>query len=264
MSTIERLIADACLGARSGDELEADLPAFVARYDLPPEQARALVADGRRLLAYRMLVRNNLAGVAFRMMARSRARAAAAFDASFVAFLDAVGPKSHYLRDVPHEFFAWVRERWEHVDTLPKYLVDLASHELTEYAVSAAVAPPSEDVVDLALDRGVAFACALAVTRYCHAVHLLPDDADDTTVPETRDVAVLVYRDAEGALPSVELTPLLARFVERLLSGDTLEAALRTATTEHRVTLDEAALAAAATMLADLGARGVILGGRAR
>jgi uncharacterized protein len=264
VSAIERLIADACLGARSGDELEQDLAAFVARYSLPPDQARSLVAEGRRLFAYRLLVRNNLAGVAFKMMPRTRARAQSAFDASFVAFLDEVGPRTHYLRDVPHEFFAWVRARWESDRTLPPYLVDLAAHELMEYAVSAARESPPRAIVDIALDRPIAFAAHARLARYRHAVHTLPNDAADATVPEPRAVAVLVYRDPDDAIPAIEVEPLHASAVERLFAGDTLEAALRVATGTHGVALDDTILASFAKLMAELGERGILLGGLAR
>jgi hypothetical protein len=260
---IEQLIADACLGARTGDELEHDLPGFVARYGLSPEEARALVTDGRRLLAYRLLVRNNLAGVVFKMMARTRARAEAAFDATFAQFLDEVGPKSHYLRDVPHELFAWARSRWESDPALPPYLVDLAAFELAEYAVSAAEEPASPALVDVALDRAIAFAAHARLARYRFAVHTLPDDPSDVTVPEHRDVALVLYRDADEGLASLELSPLHATAIERLLAGDTLEAALRFSTTTHGVALDDAVLASFAQLLADLGERGVVLGGLA-
>ncbi len=262
MKPIERLIADACLGARTGDELEHDLPGFVARYELAPAQARALVTDGGRLLAYRLLVRNNLAGVVFKMMSRTRARAEAAFDATFVQFLDEVGPKSHYLRDLPHELFAWARPRWEKDPSLPPYLVDLAAYELAEYAVSAAWDPSPPALVDLALDRGIAFAAHARLTRYRFAVHTLPDDPADATIPEHRDVALVLYRDADEALASLELSPLHAMAIERLFAGDALETGLRAATAFHEIALDDALLASFAQVIADLGERGVVVGGR--
>ncbi|MDB4994309.1 MAG: hypothetical protein JWM74_1741 [Myxococcaceae bacterium] len=261
MKPIEQLIADACLGARTGDELEHDLPGFVARYGLSPEQARALRADGRRLLAYRLLVRNNLAGVVFKMMARTRARAPIAFDRTFVQFLDEVGPKSHYLRDVPHELFAWARARWEADATLPPYLVDLAAYELAEYAVSAAEEPAPPVLIDVALDRAIAFAAHARFARYRFAVHTLPDDPADATVPEQRDVALVLYRDADEALASLELSPLHAAAIERLLAGDVLEAALRSAAAAQGVALDDAVLVSFAEVITELGERGVVLGG---
>jgi hypothetical protein len=261
VSSVERLIADACLGARTGDAVENDLAAFVARYALPPGLSRALVAEGRRLLVYRLLVRNNLAGVVFKMMARTRARAESAFDATFVAFLDEVGPRSHYLRDVPHELFAWARGRWESDPSLPPYLVDLAAHELTEYAVSAASEGPPRAIVDIALDRPLAFAAHARLRRYRHAVHSLPDDAADATVPEPRAVAVVVYRAPDDAVLSIEIETVHASALESLLGGEPLETALRVATERHGVALDDDALASFARLMADLGERGILLGG---
>ena len=80
------------------------------------DDVEAILAAPRRLAVYRSLVRNGLAGVVVRMLPRTRARMNAAcagrFDADLAAFLEEVGPRTHYLRDVPGELFAWAQPRW--------------------------------------------------------------------------------------------------------------------------------------------------------
>src|SRR4051812_2794211 len=98
------MIANACLRAHSPGELEAHLRAFLERHNLDPEDVAAILEAPSRLPLYRRLIRNNLEGVTFKMMPRTRARlnavagpntvagpngvASGAFDASFDAFLD--------------------------------------------------------------------------------------------------------------------------------------------------------------------------------
>ena len=77
-----------------------------------------------------------------RTRARLDAAAEGAFDASFDAFLDQVGPRTHYLRDVPGEFLAWALPRWAARAALPAWIGDLARHELVEFQLAAAPEVP--------------------------------------------------------------------------------------------------------------------------
>jgi hypothetical protein len=234
----QRRIADACLGAE------------------PPPLPR--------LSLYRRLVRNNLVGITSRMMPRTRARlnalASGAFDASFDDFLSTTGPRTHYLRDVPGEFLAWVGKRWEERDDIPGYALDLAAHELAEFQVGAFPAAPTPPLGDLALDRPLVFAEALRLMRYRFAVHELADDVDDRTAPVARPVCLLIYRDAQYDIDEVELEPLPARILDALLAGLPLGQAIDDARKETGAELSRHVLADAARLLADLGERGVLLG----
>lgn len=261
------MIADACFGLGSDDELRRDLGAYLARLGVGADDIAAMLAAPRRLGVYRRLVRNNLTEVTFKMMPRARARmntlADGAFDATFDRFLATVSPQTHYLRDVPHEFFAWAEQVWRARADLPAYLVDLARHELTEFAVSAAKsadAPPP--LADVALNRPLVLVDAMRLTTYAHPVHELPADLDDLTEPATRATSLLVYRDDEHAVRFLELTPMAATIFSEVVVGATLHESLVRACAAHAVPLDDALLASVARLLADLGERGVLLGAR--
>jgi len=264
---VHEIIANACLRARSPDELAASLRAFLERHALDAEDVEAILAAPPRLPLYRRLIRNNLEGVTFRMMPRTRARlnalADGAFDASFTAFLDEAAPRTHYLRDVPAEFVAWVAPRWKARADLPAYAADLAAHELVEFAIAAAPTPRQPPPLDeVTLDRALVFAEAVRLMRYAFAVHLVSPDPEDRSEPEARATSLLVYRDAEHAVRFLDLSPLAASIVERLLAGETLGAALPPACAEHHTPVAEPVLTEVARLLADLGERGVLLGAR--
>ena len=102
---------------------------------------------------------------------------------------------------------------------------------------------------------------AARVARFAHAVHQLPAAVEDRTSPERRDVALLVYRDAQHALRYLELSPLVATLLPALLDGAPLDGALATAAAAHDMPVNDALLADVARLLTDLGERGVLLGG---
>jgi hypothetical protein len=259
---VQRMIAVACFGTGAEREFKGDLRAFLVRQGLPEADVDAVCAAPPRLALYRRLIRNNLVGVTERMMPRTRARLGAMFDAAFDAFLDARGPRTHYLRDVPAEFLTWATPRWRAQPEVPAYAADLAAHELVEFQVCATPIAPSPALEDVALDRALVFSDARRLMRYAHAVHLLPAGEDDRTEPETRAVTLLVYRDDEHAARFLELSPLAAALVERLFSGEPLGQAIAGACTSHGHAMDDAILADTARLLADLGERGVLLGAK--
>jgi hypothetical protein len=266
-AALQRAIADACLGVHSGEAIANDLRGWLETHGVPGEDIAAILAAPRRLGVYRSLVRNGLASVVVRMLPRTRARMNAGatpgrFDTDLATFVDEVGPRTHYLRDVPAEFLAWAEPRWRASAEVPPYLPDLAAHELAHFAVAAsAPAPASSTVVDLAVDRPLAFHASTRLLHHAWAVHELGAEDDVTTLPEARDVRLLAYRDADHVVRWLELTPLAGAVVERLLAGDPLGAAVTQACADHG-TAPTAVLPDIARFLADLGARGVLLGGR--
>lgn len=261
---IQRMIAEACFKTSSEEDFTRDLRAFLEGHGLAEEDVEAICAAPPRLSLYRRLVRNNLVGVVRRMMPRVRARlndAAGAFDASFDEFLDARAPRTHYLRDVPAEFLAWAAPTWRARPELPAYAADLAAHELVEFEVCAIPTPPEPPpLAEIALERPLIFAEHKRLMRYGHAVHLLPADESDRTVPDARDVTLLVYRDAEHCARFLELSPLAGAILDRLVMGEALGAALSNACAAQGHALNDAILADTARLLADLAERGVLLG----
>jgi hypothetical protein len=291
---LERAIAEACLGARAGEEIANDLRRFLERHGVEAEDVEAILAAPPRLAVYRSLVRNGLASVVLLMMPRTRERmnggiGARRFEADLAAFADQIGPRTHYLRDVPAEFFAWAQARWRVDPTVPAYLADLASYELAAFHVAAAEGTRAgEELVDIELDRTLAFVGSTRLLHYDWAVHELPLDA--TTEPARRDVWLLAYRDDEGASQEtpgtarpglrrsvtttsagqqrpahavrwLELTPLAAAILGRLLLAEPLGTSIARACADHGVT-PSAVLGEIAKLFADLGGRRVLLGAR--
>lgn len=265
--TLQQALTDACLLAGAGDELARDPAAFLRARGVPEDDIAAMGESIPRLAVYRRLVRNNLEGVTYRLLPRSRARlnelVPGRFDAEFTQFLESVGARTHYLRDVPAEFLAWAQPRWSTDSQIPRWVLDLARHELTAFVVGAAPQlsePPN--LVDLELERGVAFVSTARLDAHAYAVHQLPGDEADRTLPTERAVFLLAYRDAEHAVRWLEVPGWAHAVLERLLAGDGLQAAIRDGYAQVGIPVDDGALASVASLLADLGERGVLLGAR--
>jgi hypothetical protein len=262
---LETALVDACLDASAEGAIATDLQGFLESRGVAPADVTAIVQAPPRLAVYRALVRNGLSSVASRLMPRTRARMNAAcegrFDGDFALFLDEKAPRTHYLRDVPKEFFEWIAPRWRADARVPAYLLDLGAHELACFAVASADAPKAAvETTEVDFARRVVLAPSAKLVRYRHAVHELPDDPAASGEPEARNVALLGYRDDEHATRWLELTPLAAAIFEHLAAGDALGVGVARACAEERAAPD---IDAVARLLADLGARGVVLGGAA-
>lgn len=262
IETLQRAIADACLAGHGADDLARDPRSFFEARGLSREDVDAIVEGPGNLLVYRSLVRNGLSSVVLRILAGTRARLnaarAARFDADLSSFLDRVGPRTHYLRDVPGEFFRWAEPGWRSDPELPSYLPDIASFELAHFGVATSEsAHPAGVVEDVALDRPLVFVQSARLARYEWAVHELSPEAP-SDAPCRRNVCLLGYRDAAHSVHWVELAPLASAVVEILISGETLGEAVRKACASHGAALDDE-LEDIARLLSDLGSRGVFL-----
>jgi hypothetical protein len=261
---LQRAIAEACFGTAAGSAIAHDLRRFLSDHLVAADDIEAILAAPTRLAVYRSLVRNGLARVVLRMLPRTRARMNALcggrFDTDMAAFVDEVGPRTHYLRDVPAEFVAWAEPRWRADAGVPEYLADLAAHELAAFSVAAATSTRrGQALSDIALDRPLAFTESARLMRHAWAVHELSASEDATDAPRRRDVSLLAYRDADHSVRWLELTPLAAAVVERLLGGEALGSAVQRACAEHSVA-PAGTLGDIARLLADLAGRGVVLG----
>ena len=214
-----------------------------------------------RQSVYRRLVRANLDDVVAQLLPRTAARGGARFWAEVAAFYETRGPKTHYLRDVPSELVAWAETRWANDASLPSYLHDLARHEIAAMEIGAMAGDEARAARgELSLDAPVVMAEATQLRRYRSAVHTLPEDEDDRTEPEKREVALLIYRDAGHALRYLELTPAAAAILERLLAGTAVGAAITEGAASVGLAVDASLLEGTSTLLADLAERGVLLG----
>jgi hypothetical protein len=237
-----------------------DAAAFLGRYELSDADRAALQSDFERLLVYRRLVRGTLQGAVALAIPRTMARLGAVFDEYFDRFLAERGPRTHYLRDVTTELLDFCAPLWRDDTRVPPWALDLARHEALEIVVSSlreAVTPRA--LGELALERGLCFVEAARVARYGFAVHRLASDEADRTPPEPGPTALFVYRDPAHDVRYLELSPLAAALLERLLRGETLRESLLLACAETD-TEPGAALEGTARLLADLSERGALLG----
>jgi hypothetical protein len=164
------------------------------------------------------------------------------------------------VRDVPAELLAWAEPRWRADPAIPPYLVDLAAYELAAFAVAASASVRAgEASAEVAIDQPLVFAESARLLRFAWGVHELPASEEDRSPPARRDVCLLAYRDADHAVRWLELTPLAAAVVERLFAGEPLGTAVQRACADHRAA-PAGVLTDVARLLADLGARGVVLG----
>jgi hypothetical protein len=255
---LEGVFAELLLGpARS----RAELLALCEKHGVPALDAEALGESSERLAVYRDLVRGNLLEALRLSIPRSMARLGPLFGEYFDRFLQEHAPRTHYLRDVTPELLGFCAPLWAADARVPAYIHELGLHESLHIEVSALPTLPRGHVAaPLALERGVAVGAALRLVHYRHAVHELPDDESDRTLPAERSVALLVYRSPEHEVRYLELTPLASGIIERLLAGDTLGGAVQGAAAAAGSALTEAVLAGAAKLLADLAERGVIWG----
>ena len=262
---VQEMIARACFGRRDEADFRSDLRAFLVQHGVPDRDVDAICASPPRLGLYRRLIRNNVIGVTERMLARTRARMNeldGLFDATLDAWLDEVGPRTHHLRDVPHELLAWAAPRWSARSDVAPWLVDLARHELVEWAVSAAEGSADVAVGEVALDRPVVLAEALRLDRYAFAVHELPADVEDRSTPRASPTALLAYRDADHAVRFLELGALAAAIVEGAIAGATLGDAVTGACAALGTRASPSVLDDVARLLETLGSRGILRGGK--
>jgi hypothetical protein len=265
VTRLHALFADACFGD-SAAALAGDLGPYLARHGISQDDADALLASPRRLGLYRMLVRHNVVNVVGMMLERTRARlehnAPGVFDRSVDDFLAAQGPRTPHLRDVPGELLRWAAPRWRSDARVPTWLADYAEYELVDFTIGVAPRPaPPPPLADVTADRALVFADPHIIVHLGWAVHLIPSD-ELAAMPAERPVSLLVYRDAEHQTRFLDLSPLAAAILERLFAGRALAQAMVEACASSGEALDNAVLAGAATLLADLGERGVLLGAR--
>lgn len=265
VARLHALFADACFGDSAG-ALAGDLRPYLARHGIATEDAEALLASPRRLGLYRKLVRHNVVAIIHTMLEHTAARLerkhAGEFERTIGGFLEDVGPRTAHLRDVPSEFLAYAAPRWREDARLPPWLVDHAELELAEFTITVAPRPlPPPPLAEVSADRPLVFGEPKRLVNLEWAVNeLVREDLD--AEPVKRSVAILVYRDAEHHARFLELTPLAGLIVERLFAGDPLGPAIALACSTGGHPLSDEVLAGSARLLADLGERGVLLGGR--
>jgi hypothetical protein len=261
---LHALLARACFGR--DPVFESDLDGFLRSHGVEGEDAEVVRAAKKRLGIYRRLVRHNVVAVIDTMLEQTRARLEARvpgeMDRSVAMFLDEVGPRTAHLRDVPSEFLAYAAPKWRDDARLPRWIVDHAELELSEFTIGVAPRPlPPPPLAEVTADRPLVFGEPKRIVHLGWAVHTMPRE-NVLAEPEARPVSILVYRDPEHASRFLELSPLAAAILERLFAGEPLARAIGAACSATAHAVDDSVLAGAAHLLADLGERGVLLGAR--
>jgi hypothetical protein len=248
--------------------LRADMQAFLRKFELTAQDLEAMESVGpERFLMYRKLAHQRIRKVVADFIPRTIARLGASrLDRDVGAFMHERAVESPYLRDVPREFVEWVSLRWEAASEVPNYLVDLARHELVKFVVGND--PAGNEAATgwpVALDRPLRFTRAARRVNYSFAVHELPRAETDRTEPEEVPTRLLVYRDERHEVRYLELTAFAAAVLDRLLvEKRPVQDGLSEACAHLGEMLDDDKLATAATLLADLADRAVMLGAEPR
>lgn len=218
--------------------------------------------DDRSFFVYRHLVRHTLREAIHAQLPRTRALVGERFDADIDAYVSAGLPASRYLRDVAYELVALASPWWRADPTLPPFAAELAHYELRAFEASVAVRPSpaaARERVEPRLDIAapVRFHESVLLTRYAYPVHELPEGGRELA---PRPTALLVYRDPGFELRHLELSPLAADLLERLLAGEPLGAAITGACEVSGAQLSPQLLGDVAKLLADYAERGILLG----
>lgn len=246
------LAASALPGASFLEELGSCLK-------LTPEvRAHLLTQDPARLLIYRDLTRATYRRAISGGMPRATARLGEHFEALFSDFLATRATQSRFLRDITWDFLDYVKTL-PNQGHVPGYLLELGEFEAIRIVVAAAPDPAPGPTFEPELKRGLVFSEAARLLHFDHAVHQLPDDEADRTVPLARPTHLLAYRSPKNRVRYLELSPLAAWVVGELMVGAPLGAAVKSACQATGEPLSEQVLAGTAEILSDLAERGVVL-----
>lgn len=261
-TALESAFAELVLGARLNPDEPASIDAWLARHGITGDDAAAIRdREIHRLLVYRSLVRGGLREAVELAIPRTMARMGPLFDLYFARFLAERGPATHYLRDVATELLDFCEALWAADPLVAPYLLELARLEALRIEIAAApTRRATQPFAALELDAGFAFTEALRLLRCEYRVHELSDGLDDRTPATLGRSHLLVYRSPDHMVRYLELTPLAAAIVERLLAGRSLKDSLVTAAESEALPLDDSVLSGTAALLSDLSERGVLLG----
>lgn len=221
----------------------------------------ANVADVERFVLYRQLVQGRFWGALEVSIPRTIARIGKdILQRDLREWIYQRATKSVYMRDIAPEFLAFVGTRWHDELHLPEYLQELALHELLTIDVAAGFDDDAKSPIEsVDLETCLRFQQAAKLAHYRYAVHRLPDDEEDRSEPALGDWWILGYRDADDRVRFLELTPLAASVVDKLMQGQCLHDAAANGCASVGVALDDAALATIAVLLDDLEERGVFI-----
>jgi hypothetical protein len=252
------------------ERLRTDAAATLIELGLDEQQRDGMLGAGnKRLLVYHEMVHSRLVKTIRSFIEGANERIGDnRLRAEVREWIATPGPKTRYLRNIPAEFLAWARPRWEADESLPPWLAEYCDHVVAVRTIRndpRSVGRPTE--VKLELERPVVVNATTRVYRYRWAVHrlptpLLPDSEPEPLGPPGGGHALIGFRHPEDEQPHFfDIKPRSAHMLERLLAGQTLRDALFGACAAMGETLDDEILSVTAVTLADLVDRQVLLGG---
>ncbi len=234
--------------------------AFTAHIRDPRAHPRPAGVEARRMKVYSDLLFNNVEGfllACFPVLrkvlgARKWTRLARAFFATHRS-------RTPYFRQIPDEFIQYLQGEWDAGEDYPPYTLALAHYEWIELVLSVSnrSADREVDATGDLLDGVPVANPVLANLRYDWPVHRIAPRRKIAPA----ETFLLVYRDADDAVQFVEINAFTARLVALLEPGTlTGRAALERIAAESRHPNPTFILEAGAAVLADLRARGALLG----
>jgi hypothetical protein len=144
-----RALSDVIRRSDAPDRLRTSVGDFMAASGVQGEDLRAMTAiPPERWLVYRRLVLNRFVEIVETGLPRTASKLGRERLAGEVTrFIDQRASQSPYLRDIVAEFVAWASQAWSE-GPLPRWLIDLARHELLGFEVSSLPEEPDVPVID--------------------------------------------------------------------------------------------------------------------
>ncbi len=255
---VERALTEIIRGPGVTEAPERTVPALLARHDFPASVSARHAEDPERgrLLVYRTLVHSRFRSAIEASMPLAAKRIEALLSGEVAGFLAERAATSAYVRDIAPEFLRWALPRWKENPAIPKFVGEIAQHELLLLEVGAAM-----DDALAATARAASLSNALEFQRGARLVHYeyRVHEADDDNDPSPGPIDLLAYRDANHRVRALELSPLASALVTRLMRGESLQEATLGSIQDTGSQLSDALLASIASLLEDLETRGVIL-----
>ena len=238
-------------------EYETRVRALCLGDEPAPGSAAQLGDDEWRWFRYRRMVRRRLFDVVEHAFPRFEAAVGRqTLETLFDRFLEAGGPRSPFLRDVPGELLDWL-VRTDAAGDVSTASMDLARYEWARLEASyAADGPIPEAGSELSM---TALPVLLRAHRLLGLSHAVQRTDSEGLAPEP--TFLCVYRDpATSEVKTLELSPAAHALLERLARGDTtLASAIESAAARVGAPLDRGFLEATSAVLADFVERGLLL-----
>lgn len=232
---------------------------LVEALPFPEDTQRHLLSQPEaRFLLYRELVQKTHRRVLEAILPRTIARLGSSFEPLFRTFLAAQSETRRMLRELVPAFLDFGRE--SEPSGVEPYLWELGQLEAARVTLGAALEGPEPEALELELKRGLVLSEASLLLRFRHAVHSLPEEVEDRTVPVAVPTHLLCYRAPHHEIKYLELSPAAADLIELLSLGRTLGEAVRLSAQRNAADLSAATMDAFSLLLADLSARGVVKG----